>query len=265
MNYTDQYIEIGPNTTMGIGITQPVYPLHTKNIYLNQLKNITSTSGFKIQVASSPLSMVPIGTIVLWALPLNAYVTNPMDTQTQTYLPKGWLPCNGQSLNRLEYPDLFNLLQYDFGGSGDSFLLPDFRADNEGSYAICNRLNTSVLLNNTTYRNKRFGGDRNGSSIKSIQLLADNLPTHYHYNSSTNNANGYNNHGHNFNYQNTGNDGDARAGPFEITGEGTFTSTSSDSSVSHYHGYTIGMTTPGTQRINMEQTYLTLSYIICVQ
>jgi microcystin-dependent protein len=41
-------------------------------------------------------------------------------------MPKGWLSCQGQTLTREAYPALFSVLQYTYGGSGSSFLLPDF-------------------------------------------------------------------------------------------------------------------------------------------
>lgn len=37
----------------------------------------------------------------------------------------GWLICNGRSLSKSEYGILFNVIGYTFGGSGDSFNLPD--------------------------------------------------------------------------------------------------------------------------------------------
>lgn len=44
-------------------------------------------------------------------------------------IPNGWKECNGSSLDKTqpENLDLFNLLQYTFGGSGNNFSLPDLR------------------------------------------------------------------------------------------------------------------------------------------
>ena len=44
---------------------------------------------------------------------------------TSSSAPDGWLLCNGQSLNKTEYSDLFNVIGYAFGGSGDTFNVPD--------------------------------------------------------------------------------------------------------------------------------------------
>lgn len=41
--------------------------------------------------------------------------------------PEGWLICNGASYQTSEYSDLFNIIGYNFGGSGDTFNVPDYR------------------------------------------------------------------------------------------------------------------------------------------
>lgn len=43
--------------------------------------------------------------------------------------PVGWFACNGASLNRTIYPDLFNVIGYTFGGGGNLFNLPDLRGE----------------------------------------------------------------------------------------------------------------------------------------
>lgn len=42
-------------------------------------------------------------------------------------IPKGWIPCFGQSLKVSDYPELFDVIEYGYGGSGDYFNVPDFR------------------------------------------------------------------------------------------------------------------------------------------
>lgn len=266
MIYNDQYIELGNNTNIGIGITNPLYPIHTKNVFLKNIENITYNSGFNIQVNNSPLSFIPIGTIVIWPVPLTTFVTNPMDLEVNTYLSHGWLPCNGQSLSKLDYPNLFNILQYDYGGSDNFFNLPNFKGDMDGAFAVCNRTSTAILPSNTTYKTKRNTVDINGRSIKSIRLLTNNIPTHYHYVNATNTVNnGLQDHGHNFYYQHTGRDLSARgANADRISGQGTYTANTNSVSLSHYHSYSIPMDSPGTTSINMEQQYMVMNYIIRV-
>ena len=41
-----------------------------------------------------------------------------------TTAPNGWFICQGQSLNKAEYVDLFNSIGYNYGGSGSTFNLP---------------------------------------------------------------------------------------------------------------------------------------------
>lgn len=43
--------------------------------------------------------------------------------------PVGWFACNGASLSRTIYTDLFNAIGYTFGGAGDTFNLPDLRGE----------------------------------------------------------------------------------------------------------------------------------------
>lgn len=42
-------------------------------------------------------------------------------------IPNGWFLCNGAGKNANDYPFLFRMIGYDYGGSGDIFNLPDFR------------------------------------------------------------------------------------------------------------------------------------------
>jgi hypothetical protein len=42
-----------------------------------------------------------------------------------TSLPTGWLLCDGASVLKATYPDLFDAIGYDYGGSGTNFNLPD--------------------------------------------------------------------------------------------------------------------------------------------
>jgi len=42
-------------------------------------------------------------------------------------VPDGWFMCNGGSYSKITYPELFAYLGYAYGGSGDSFNVPDYR------------------------------------------------------------------------------------------------------------------------------------------
>lgn len=57
---------------------------------------------------------IPIGQIAFYAM--NA-------------VPAGWLQCNGSFVSKTTYPGLFNAIGYTYGGSGESFRLPDLRGE----------------------------------------------------------------------------------------------------------------------------------------
>lgn len=58
----------------------------------------------------------------LQTLPIGAYINYP----TQRVIPAGFLIADGRSLKKSEYLELFNVLGYVYGGSGENFNLPNF-------------------------------------------------------------------------------------------------------------------------------------------
>lgn len=64
--------------------------------FYNQLRSLKGTA---------------IGTIIAWAGDIGS-------------VPPGWIICNGTSLNTNEYPELFSIIGYQYGGSGTTFLTP---------------------------------------------------------------------------------------------------------------------------------------------
>lgn len=57
----------------------------------------------------------------------NALLPGEMRMYGGANAPSGWLLCQGQSLSTANYPNLFNVLGYTYGGSGSTFILPDLR------------------------------------------------------------------------------------------------------------------------------------------
>lgn len=55
------------------------------------------------------IGMCPIGGVICW---------------TNLTIPTGFLICNGQSIDKTIYPNLFNILGYAYGGSGNNFNIP---------------------------------------------------------------------------------------------------------------------------------------------
>ena len=66
----------------------------------------------KAVIASATLNINPSGSIQMWA------------TNTA---PSGFLLCNGASYSKSMYPNLFAVIGYTFGGSGDTFLVPNYQ------------------------------------------------------------------------------------------------------------------------------------------
>ena len=72
----------------------------------------TSFDPTLVKVTAKPISSIPVGTIISWPV-----AQNPADWRN----PDGsynWLECNGQSITKAAYPELFALM----GGK-----LPDLR------------------------------------------------------------------------------------------------------------------------------------------
>ena len=55
-------------------------------------------------------------------LPIGAYLSYP----SQKTIPAGFLMADGRSLKKAEYTELFDVIGYTYGGSGDNFSLPNF-------------------------------------------------------------------------------------------------------------------------------------------
>jgi len=107
-----------------------------------------------------------IGTIISWAgKNINKLTSTP------------YLLCDGSSLNKNSYPDLFTVIEYRYGGSGDNFNLPDFR----NRYPAGSDNTNNLSLEGTTgskggvYKmsNSHFPHTHNIDSITSGQRSAD--------------------------------------------------------------------------------------------
>ena len=55
-------------------------------------------------------------------MPIGAYLSYP----SQKTIPAGFLIADGRSLKKSEYAELFTVIGYTYGGSGDNFNLPNF-------------------------------------------------------------------------------------------------------------------------------------------
>jgi len=93
--------------------------------------------------------------------------------------PINYLICDGQTLYISQYPQLFNIIGYNYGGSGFNFNLPDFR-----SYFVLGGNNN---INNLSFSNLFSGNGTSGAinnylkfgSISNFPLLTL-APSHSH-------------------------------------------------------------------------------------
>lgn len=128
--------------------------------------------------------------------------TGDIKQSIQTSDHNGWLLCDGRSLSKQEYSNLFSCIGYAFGGSGNSFNLPDTTGKIVASVSNTHTLGQSV-----------------GS--ESHTLSTNELPSHSH--TGTTNASGSHSHTYNDAYY-------AEAGGNQIGGNSVYgTSGTNDS------------------------------------
>lgn len=99
--------------------------------------------------------------------PSTAMVVGEMKMFAGDTAPDKWLFCRGQSLSTSDYPDLFAVIGYTYGGSGSSFLLPNL----SGRFPR----GTDPDAGSGTYRT--LGGK---GGAESITLTEAQLPPHSH-------------------------------------------------------------------------------------
>ena len=181
--------------------TDEIAPFHT---YLN---TAMSTVSHVIE------NMLPIGVIL------------PYAGKTP---PSGWSMCHGGSLPVSQYPELFELIGYQYGGEEEVFGVPDMR--------------TRVPVGHDV-RNPPFNMMGNKGGAKDVKLTSKQLPSHAHAQRVTAAVEG-------------GNSGGLRRDLFESSSKRKFKS---------YKAYAQGVNTGssgGGQAHNNLQPYIVLEYII---
>lgn len=95
---------------------------------------------------------VKIGSYLLWS--------------SQSVTPAGFLVCDGRSLKKREYAELFTVIGYTYGGSGENFNIPNF-ADGKfmrsvgGNAAPLGKAQGDAIRNITGRFSRGFKGDAN--------------------------------------------------------------------------------------------------------
>lgn len=79
-------------------------------------------------------------------------------------VPHGWLPCDGRALDVQANSALFSLITYTYGGSGQTFHLPDLRGN---------------AIRGAQLGSGEFGLGENGGN-ESVSLTSREMPPHSH-------------------------------------------------------------------------------------
>ncbi|BBB68449.1 hypothetical protein UNDYM_4196 [Undibacterium sp. YM2] len=69
---------------------------------------------------------VPVGSVIAYAGAVST--RDEVQAHTAHLEASGWLVCDGRMLMVHLYPELFAVLGYLYGGQGDQFGIPDYRA-----------------------------------------------------------------------------------------------------------------------------------------
>lgn len=118
--------------------TDEITPFHT---YLNTAM---------ATVSHALESLIPIGVIIPFA---------------GKVAPSGWALCHGGGLPKADYPELFAMIGYTYGGEGDEFGVPDMRTRVPVGYDV---------------RNAPFNTIGAKGGAKEVTLTVAQMPTHTH-------------------------------------------------------------------------------------
>lgn len=174
-NYTDYYLQ---NNYLSINIPTFTGVMNGPNIILNNQLSIPTESGVCNFTGSPTIQNNKIEFDILGEIKM---VVNE--------LPPNYLLCNGAVYQTTNYPLLFDLIGYTYGGSGINFCVPNFNSyfpigangSNSNNCAVSNFSSgngESGAINNYSV-SKKFGG-----SSTTLPPLLTVMPSHAH--SSTN-------------------------------------------------------------------------------
>jgi microcystin-dependent protein len=133
--------------------------------------NFTSTPTIEVNSVKYNISSTPIGSIKMMISNVN--------------IPSGFLLCDGSTYNINEYPNLFNVIKYTYGGSMATFCVPNFQSrfpigGNNVNNLGCSTSNF-VSGNNQQGANNNYSVSTNfGGNINSVAPLLNKVPSHTH-------------------------------------------------------------------------------------
>lgn len=145
--------------------------------------NLTSTTGGNISI-SSTVAVPTItsntnftGSITVQSQPVSAVIVGEIRMTLSDTLPPHFLLCNGQSVSKTVYPDLFNVIGYNYGGSGANFNLPNLQS----RYPIGANGFQNIPVSNFATGNGEPGANNTYSSIGGNTLPTwSEVPIHSH-------------------------------------------------------------------------------------
>jgi len=152
----------GPNITLTGELSVPTI---TSNTNFTEIPTIT-TGGNTYNVGTSPA-----GTIKMCI--------------SNSNIPVGYILCNGGSYSSTDYPNLFNAIQYTYGGSGSSFNVPNFESyfpiGGNSSNVNGNPTSNYATGNGTSGATNTFSTTANfGGSSTAVAPLMTVVPSHTH-------------------------------------------------------------------------------------
>jgi len=145
--------------------------------------NMTSTTGGSISI-SSTLAVPTVtsdtnftGSLTIQSQPVSTIIVGEIQMTLSSTPPPNFLLCNGQSVSKTTYQDLFNIIAYDYGGSGDNFNLPNLQS----RYPIGANGFQNVPVSNFATGNGSSGAINTYSSIGGITIPTwSEVPIHNH-------------------------------------------------------------------------------------
>jgi hypothetical protein len=150
--------------------------------------NITLTGELSTPTITSNTNFTQIPTITIGSTIYNVS-TSPAGTIKMTIsnsnIPAGYLSCDGSAYTTTDYPNLFNAIQYTYGGAGSSFNVPNFESyfpiGGNGVNASGCATSNYVTGNGTSGATNTFSTTANfGGSSTAVAPLLTIVPPHAH-------------------------------------------------------------------------------------
>jgi len=127
--------QISPYTATFLNTT-PTYIAYAKllgdnGIYLSANNTLNLQSSSTIEFLTNTNLKIYIDNAISSAINSITPATNPIGTiimRASSSVPSGYLYCDGTTYNTTAYAGLWSVILYTYGGSGNNFKVPDFRA-----------------------------------------------------------------------------------------------------------------------------------------